>query len=370
MKHTSFRTFLALAAAAALLLCLSACGGDGGLSRLSLEGTYTRDLAGTRLSVCNWGEYISEGEDGSLDTIKAFEALTGIDVDYGYFDTNEQLYAKIAGGGAGYDIVVPSDYMIQRLIAEGYLQKINYDNIPNYKYIMEEYKKIYYDPQQEYTVPYTYGMVGLIYNKTLMQPPPSSWGALWDESYADMILQFESPRDAFGTAQIWLGLDINSHDEADWRAAGDALKRQFPLLQRNVADEIYDIMEGGNAAVAPYYAGDYLTMLENNEDLGFVYPSEGTNFFYDSICLLSGAQNVAAAELFINFMLEPEVALANAEYVRYAVPHSAVRENPDYSLRGNEFLYPAELPKTQVFEHLPQRILDLMSGLWTEIKQS
>ena len=336
---------------AGMLACLTACGGP-------------------RLNVCNWGEYISDGAEGSRNVIKEFEELTGIKVKYTNFTTNEALYAKLAGGGVKYDVIIPSDYLIQRLIAEGRLEPLDFEQIPNYKYIPEEYRALYFDPEAKYSVPYTVGMTGIIYNKNLVKSAPDSWAALWDPAYDGQVLQFESPRDAFGTAQFLLGQDANTTAEADWRAAADKLKAQAPLVQGYVADEIYEIMEGENAILAPYYAGDYILMRENNPDLGFCFPKEGVNFFYDSACVPKGAQNYEAAMQFINFLLEPDVALANAEYIKYASPHTAVRDNPEYSYRGDPILYPdpAAMPRVQVFENLPQDILTLMNNLWTEIK--
>ena len=353
----------------ALLLCLCACaGGDGGLQNLNLVSEYTRDLEGTKLNVYNWGEYISETRQ--MHVVKAFRALTGIKVSYTNFDTNEDLYVKLAAGGAGYDVIFPSDYMIQRLIAEDRLEEIDFANIPNYKYILDDYKSLYFDPQDKYSVPYTMGMVGLLYNSTLVKEPPDSWAALWDPRYAGQILQFSSSRDAFGTAQYLLGQDINSLNPADWDAAANKLKQQAPLVQDYVSDEIYDILGPGNAILAPYYAGDFLMMQAENPDLAFAYPKEGTNFFYDSICIPKGARNIPAAELFINFMLEPDVALANAETIMYASPHRAVQENPAYSLKGNEFLYPSAMPITQIFKHLPKGTQTLMNKLWMEVQHT
>jgi len=340
-----------IALLAGTLVCLTACGGP-------------------RLNVCNWGEYISDGTGGSRNIIKEFEQKTGIKVKYSTFTTNEALRAKLFGGGVRYDVIFPSDYLIQELIAKDGLEPIDFSQIPNYKYILPEYKGLYFDPEAKYSVPYTVGMVGIIYNSKLVRSAPDSWEALWDPAYDGQILQFESPRDAFGTAQFLLGLDPNSTDPADWRAAADKLKRQAPLVQSYISDEIYDILEGENAILGPYYAGDYLMMRENNPDLAFVYPKEGTNFFYDSICVPKGAKNVDAAMQFINFLLEPDVALANAEYIKYASPHAAVRENPAYSCRDEAILYPApgEMPRVETYRHLPQEVITLMNNLWTEVK--
>lgn len=352
------------------MLCgLCACGSGGSqLNGLTMVSEYTRDLEGTTLNVCNWGEYISDGAEGTLNVVTAFEELTGIKVNYDNFATNESLYSKLAGGGVSYDVIIPSDYLIERLIAEDMLKPLDYSKIPNYSYILPEYKQLFFDPEAVYSVPYTVGMVGVIYNTTLVHSTPDSWAALWDPAYNGNILQFESPRDAFGSAQFLLGLDVNTTNEADWRAAADKLKEQAPLVQGYVADEIYAILEGENAIIGPYYAGDYLTMYDNNEDLGFYYPKEGTNFFYDSACVPKNAQNYDAAMMFINFLLEPDIALANAEYICYATPHAAVRENPEYSLKDSEVLYPDTLPTIASFRNLPQETLTLMNNLWTEIK--
>ncbi len=364
---------LVLATLLAVLLLLPATvvpsGAAWGFQRL--EGTYNRpDLKGTKLNVINWGEYISDGREGTMDVVEEFRRLTGIDISYTTFDTNETLYSLMAAGGGNYDVIIPSDYMIQRLVKEGLLQKLNYGNIPNYKYIPEANKKKYFDPADEYSVPYTYGMVGLIYNTTMVDGPIDSWAALWDENYSGSILQFDNVRDAFGTAQFLLGQNVNTNDPADWEAAAEKLKEQRPLLQQYMMDQVFDLMESGEAALTPYYAGDFNVMHESNPDLAFVYPKEGTNYFHDSMCIPKGAANVAAAELFINFMLEPEVALANANFVCYAVPHSAVLIDPGYDWKDNEYLYPKTLPANlQYFENLPQSTLDLMNELWTsEVK--
>lgn len=363
----------ALLLCACLALSLCACGHSSGLKTLTLVSAYDRSLAGTTLNVYNWGEYISEGDEGGLYVEKAFEELTGIKVNYSTYETNEFLYSKLTAGGANYDLIFPSDYMIQRLIDEDRLEPIDFAGIPNYSYIMDEYRALYYDPRGAYSVPFAIGMVGLIYNKALVadlkKQVPASWAAMWDPDYKDQILQFESPRDAFGTAQYLLGQDVNSLDKADWRAAADKLKEQVPLLQDYVSDEIYNVMGGANAILAPYYVGDFLSMQSDNPDLEFVYPDEGTNYYYDSACIPKGARNKAAAELFINFLLEPDVALANAEYNMCATPHKAVRANPAYTLRGNAYLYPETLPAVQYFEHLPNEIIRYMNMLWTEVKQ-
>ena len=326
-------------------------------------------LRGTKLYVYNWGEYISDGEDDSLDVNAAFEEKYGIEVVYDNYDTNEVMYSKLKGGGVSYDVVIPSDYMIERMITEDMLEKLDFSNIPNYKYIPEKYRNLAHDPTNEYSVPYTVGMVGLIYNTKMVEEAPDSWTALWDERYANNILMINNPRDAFAIAQSILGMDYNNESPAAWRVAAELLKEQKNIVPTYVNDEIFLKMESGEAALAPYFAGDFLTMYDNNPDLAFVYPKEGVNFFVDAACILKGAKNKLAAELYINFLLDPEVALANAEYICYASPHTEVYSNPEYTFYQNEILYPEDGKfKTQLFLNLSPEILSLMSTLWDDVK--
>ncbi|MBO5420346.1 MAG: spermidine/putrescine ABC transporter substrate-binding protein [Clostridia bacterium] len=327
-------------------------------------------LRGTEINVYNWGEYISDGAEGTMDVNKKFEEETGIKVNYTTYDTNENMYNKIKGGGANYDIIIPSDYMIQRMLEEEMLEKINFDNIPNYSNIMDEYKDLYFDPTNEYSVPYNVGMVGLIYNTKLVTETPDSWGVMWDEKYSGQILMFNNPRDAFGITQCYLGIDLNTSDSNDWHRAYDKLKEQKPLVSSYVMDDVFNKMESGEAAMCAYYAGDYLSMKENNPDLSFVYPKEGTNIFVDSVCIPVGCQNKEGAELYINFLLREDVALANAEYICYASPNKAVVNNDEYSLKDEEILYPApgDMPKTQYYHNLPPELLMLMTSLWDNLK--
>ncbi len=327
-------------------------------------------LKGTTLNVYNWGEYISDGQDGSLDVNKAFEQKYGIKVNYTNYESNENMYNKLKSGGANYDVVIPSDYMIAKLVEEDMLAKLDFSNIPNYKYILPKYKDLYYDPDNIYSVPYTVGMVGLIYNTKTVDEKPDSWGVLWDERYAGKILMFNNPRDAFGIAQCYLGQDVNTTDLKDWDEAIDLLKEQNPLVASYVMDEVFNKMEHGDAALAPYYAGDFLTMYDVNPDLAFVYPKEGVNFFVDAMCIPKNAENKEAAELYINFMCEEEIAVANANYLCYASPHELVLTSDSYDLKGNEVLYPDEsqTPETQIFENLDYDTQQYMSMLWNELK--
>lgn len=362
----------------AVLLCvvlLSAClfgCGKSDASTLKVEASYPRDYEGTVLNVYNWGQYISDGSEGSLNVNKEFEKLTGIKVNYAEYDSNESLYTKLKSGGAAYDIIIPSDYMIARLIREGMLQKFDVTALSNYKYIADEFKDLYFDPANEYSVPYQFCYVGLIYNTKMVEGSPDSWGVMWDQKYAGNILNFNNSRDAFGVAQYYLGQDVNTNDKADWDAAFAKLKEQKPLIQSYVMDEVFNKMEGGNAAIAPYYSGDFLTMHDVNPDLAFVYPKEGSNASVDSVCIPASAANVEAAKLYINFLLEPEVALANAEAIYYGSPHTAVTSNPDYSLRGNEVIYPPEeiTSKMQYFHNLDPETLAYINSLWNQLKIS
>ena len=327
-------------------------------------------LRGTSINVYNWGEYISDGSEGSLDVNKEFTKRYGIKVNYTTFESNENMYNKLQSGGANYDVVIPSDYMIAKLIEEEMLVELDFSNIPNYKYILPKYKNLFYDPENKYTVPYTVGMVGLIYNTTMVDDEVDSWSILWDEKYKGEILMFNNPRDAFGIAQFLLGQSVNTHDPEDWDKAIELLKEQRPLVSSYVMDEVYNKMEGGEAAFAPYYAGDYLTMADINPDLAFVYPKEGVNYFVDAMCIPKTAENKEAAELYINFMLEEEIAVANANWICYASPHALVLESDDYDLKGEPVLYPeeSEMPKTESFENLSYDIQNYMSQLWSELK--
>ena len=334
-------------------------------------GDYTNhNLAGTTLNVYNWGEYISDGSEGSIDVIKEFEKLTGINVNYSTFDSNESMYSLISYGSVCYDIVIPSDYMIERMKNEGSLQKIDTSKLSNYYLIDEKYKGLYFDENDEYSVPYSVGMVGLIYNTTIVSETPDSWGIMWDEKYSNDILTFNNPRDAFAIAQLYLGQSINTEDKAEWDSAAQKLKEQKSVLQAYVMDEVYNKMESGSAAIAPYYAGDYLSMADINEDLAFVYPKEGTNIFVDAACIPKNAENYEAAMLFINFLLEPEIALANAEFICYASPNTAVTNNPDYTYVDNEILYPteSEMPNVQYYHDMKPEIRAYFDKLWQDIK--
>ncbi len=367
MKRT-----LSIVICISLFLCLflSGCGYE--YAELELRGEYNRDLAGTTLTVYNWGEYISDGSDDSIDVNREFEKLTGIKVNYLTFESNETMFSQVENGGVNYDIVIPSDYMIERMIKADMLAEIDTSKLSNYDLIDEKYKgeNIFFDPENKYSVPYNVGMVGIIYNGAKIKDIEHSWNVLWDKKYKDMALNFNNPRDAFMTAQCLLGQDLNSTNPKDWEKAAEKLKEGKDNLQAYVMDEVYGKMETGEAYIAPYYAGDFLTMKETNEDLEFFYPKEGTNIFIDSVCILKKSKNYEAAMMYINFLLEPQIATANAEYIGYASPNTAVINNEDYCYYNDPILYPSdeEMPKTQYYHDIDKETRKKYEMLWIDVK--
>ena len=338
------------------------------------------------LNVYNWGEYISDGADDTLDTVSAFEEWyeetygERVKVNYDTYASNEDMYAKLKSGAVSYDLVFPSDYMIDRMISEDMLLPLNFDNIPNYQYIADNFRGLYYDPDDIYTVPYTYGVVGIIYDANQVDEADiGTWELMWNEKYAGSILQFNNSRDAFGTAIYRANADVNTTDHAVWDAALRELEKQKPLVKSYVMDEIYNMMESGEAAIAAYYAGDYYTMIDaqaDNVDLKFYYP-EPTNFFVDAMCIPKCCQDKELAEIFINYMLSEEPAIANASYIYYASPNRLVYENEDYiDEMGEEtmdILYRftdvfAENLNRYAYRNLDQATLNYLNELWERLK--
>ena len=259
--------------------------------------------------------------------------------------------------------------MIDRLIDEDLLLPLDYDNIPNMKYIDPQYQNLFFDPDQKYSVCYNVGTTVLIYNKTMVDEEPDSWSVLWDEQYRDKVLMFNNSRDSFAIAQAYLGKDFNSTTEQDWVECAQLLAEQKDKVNPvYVMDEVFNLMESGEYAFAVYYAGDYLLMVENNEDLGYCFPKEGVNAFFDAFCIPTCSKNKAGGEAFINFMHEPQVAYENCEYIYYRSPNITVEGNEDSSLYGSEVIYPKEELNTQYFKNLPQNIIELQNNLWTQVK--
>ena len=319
------------------------------------------------VNVYNWGEYIDEG------IFKKFQRDTGIKVNYTEFENNEQMYAILKSGSATYDVIIPSDYMISRMISEGMLEKLDFSNIPNYSLIDGDYKNLEYDPAGEYSVAYMVGTVGLIYNSTLISERITSWGALFDGRYAGQILMFNNPRDAFGIALKYLGYSVNTIDEREIREAYDLLVQQNPILQAYVMDQIFDKLEVGEAAIGPYYAGDYLDMRDSNEDLVFIRPSEGSNSFVDAMCIPIGAKNKTNAEIFINFMCRTDTCLANMDVTNYSSANFEANEEfgADMDPHDYEIMFASAetLANCEVFTNLPQETLELYDRLWVELKK-
>jgi len=323
------------------------------------------------VNVFNWGEYISDAS-GEVNVLKEFEAETGIKVNYTTYATNEELYSKLKSSRANYDVIIPSDYMIGRLIAEDMLEKINFINVPNYEYIMDDYKNLEFDPANEYSAPYTWGTVVLIYNTKFVTKPVDSWDILWDEDYSGKIIMFNNSRDAFGLTLKKLGYSLNTTNVGELERARDELIRQKDLLQGYFMDEIFNKMGNNEAWIAPYYAGDALTMMEDNPDLAAAYPKEGTNMFVDSMCIPKGAKNKENAEAFINFMLRAEVAAANCEYIGYSTPNHGAYWLLGDDVTSNEITYPGReiLDNTEIFLHLPEEVNKKLDELWTEVRGS
>lgn len=325
------------------------------------------------LYVYNWGQYIAEGDDDSIDVIAAFEeAYPNIKVKYSTYDSNESMYAKLSGGGITVDVIIPSDYMVGRMRQEGMLQELNYDNIPNAQYIDPSFRGMAYDPEDKYSVPYTWGTVGIIYNtKYVDEADVTGWELLWNEKYADKILMFDNSRDAFGIAEYLLGYSANTTDEAELKACADKLAEQKPVVQQYVMDQIFDAMENEEAWIAPYYAGDYLTMVEENEDLAFYRPAhQGFNVFVDAMCIPTCAQEKEAAELFINFMCSPEISAANLDFIGYSVPASESKQYMDEEVVNDPVSYPdaEELSKASSFDYLPEDVSRKMESLFMAVR--
>ena len=324
------------------------------------------------INVYNWGQYISDGTDGYIDVIAEFEkAYPDIRVNYMVYDSNETMYTKLQSGGNSFDVIVPSDYMVDKLIAEDKLEPLDFSNIPNYQYLDDAYKNLAYDPENKYSVPYTWGYVGIIYNtKYVNEEDVGSWDLLWNRNYAGKILMFDNPRDSFAIAEALLGYSLNTEDPEELRAAAEKLKEQKNLVQSYVMDQIFDKLEREEAWIGAYYSGDYPLMVEENEDLAFNLPEEGFNIFVDALCIPKGCQHKKEAEIFINFLCEPRICGENLEYLDYATPFSAAKEFTSEELLEDEVLYPDQevLERGEAFHALSTEATQLMNELWLSVK--
>ncbi len=326
-------------------------------------------MNGEKVIVYNWGEYIDP------EVLTMFEEETGIDVVYEEFETNEILYPKISSGAIAYDVICPSDYMIERMIANDLLAEINFDNIPNIQYIGEDYMKQsrQFDPENKYSIPYCWGTVGILYNKTMVDEPVDSWRILWDEKYRDEILMQDSVRDAFAVALRYLGYSLNSTDLDELNEAMNLLIRQKPLVQAYVIDQVRDKMIGNEAAIGVIYSGEAIYTQWENPDLEYVIPKEGTNIWIDSWVIPKNAEHKENAEKFLNFLCRPDIALMNFEYITYSTPNVAAQEMiEDESIRNSEIAFPDldKLPEMETFRYLGTEADKIYGELWNKVKSS
>lgn len=321
------------------------------------------------INVYNWGEFMSNGSDGLLNVNLEFEKATGIHVNYSTFSSNEEMYAKLKSSNVVYDVIFPSDYMISKMISEKFLAKLNFENIPNFKNIFANFKNLEYDPQNLYSVPYLWGVVGIIYNKNLVQKPVKGFDALWDKDLAKNILMFMNSRDSFGIAQKKLGVSFNTKSKADILNAAEELRKQKKLVQAYVMDEIFDKMQSEEAAIAPYYSGDALVMMKNNPNLDFVIPLNGTNRFVDAACVPANSEKKGWAELYINFLCDPKIALNNALYSGYSTPNELAYTMLPERIKNNKVAYPEQdvLSKTECYVYNSKEINELIDSLWIDI---
>ncbi|MGI6065899.1 MAG: ABC transporter substrate-binding protein [Bacillota bacterium] len=314
------------------------------------------------LNVYNWGDYIDES------VLAEFEQETGIKVNYDTFTTNEDMFIKVKSGGSNYDVVIPSDYMIEKMIKEDMLEKIDLNNIPNYKYIDPAFRKLSYDPNEEYSVPYMWGTVGILYNKTMVNDPVDSWKILWNEKYKKQILMLDSQRDSIGVALKMHGYSLNSRDTQELEVAKEALIEQKPLVLAYVGDDVKDKMIQGEAALAVVWSGDAVFMKWENPDLEYAIPKEGSNLWFDAMVIPKTAAHKKEAEQFINFMCDPEIAFKNTDYIGYSTPHTEAKKQLDPELLQDKTAYPAEedLKNCEIF-YDPGEFLKEYDRVWTEV---
>lgn len=331
-----------------------------------------RDNQKPTINVYNWGEYISDGTDNTLNVNKEFTKQTGIEVNYTTFQSNEELFAKLSSGGSDYDVIIPSDYMVNKLIENNMLAKIDFNNVSNFSLIDNEFMYPEYDPTNEYSVPYTWGTVGIFYNKTMVDEPKDEidFNILWNPKYKDKILMFDNSRDSFGISLITLNKSVNSINPDDWYKAAEHLKAQKNLVQAYVMDQIFDKMGNGEAAIAPYYSGNAALLMKSNPNIDFVIPKSGSTKFVDAMCIPASSKNKREAEKYINFMCSTKIAKANIEYIGYSTPQKEVKQQLDPSISQNKIYYPDNdvIESSEVFVNLPAEINSLSDSLWVDVK--
>jgi spermidine/putrescine transport system substrate-binding protein/spermidine/putrescine transport system permease protein len=337
------------------------------LAATALTGCGSSSGENGEVYVYNWGEYIDP------DTLDMFEEETGIKVIYDEFDTNEAMYPKVEAGSSTYDVICPSDYMIKKMIDNDLLQELDFDNMPNAKAnIGAQYyaQSEEFDPGNKYSVPYCWGTVGILYNKTMVDEPVTSWSILWDEKYADSILMQSSVRDAFMVALKLKGYSMNTLDEAELEEAKDALIEQKPLVQAYVIDQVRDKMIGGEAALGVIYSGEAIYTQRENPDLEYVVPDEGTNVWIDSWVIPKNAQNKENAEKFIDFMCRADIALMNFEYITYSTPNTAAWELiEDKEIKNSEVAFPdlSQYNNLETYLYLGEDGDELYNDLWKAV---
>ena len=322
------------------------------------------------VNVFCWGDYFANGEDGLKDTLKEFEKETGIKLNLTTYDTNEELYNMLKSSNAGYDVIVPSDYMITKLIKEDMLLELDYNNIPNYSQINDRFKKLSCDPQSKYTVCYSWGVTAMVYDKNKVDKKPTSWEALWDKKLSGQILMINNSRDAMAISMQLCGIDPSNFTKADVDKAAEKLKEQKPLVKKYVMDQVFTEMEGGQAAIAPYYAGDIAVMMENNEDLDYALPADGSNLFYDAFCIPKSSKNKENGEAFINFMHKPEIAAENCKYLRYGTPNDGALEFLDDDIKKSELTFPSNeyLDKCYEFSDVDPEVYAYMQEKFVKLQ--
>ncbi len=346
-------TLLLLAVLISATAALAGCGASGEASDEKVT-----------LKVYNWGDYIGE------DVIKKFEDKYNINVIYDTFSDNEVMYTKLKAGGSDYDVAIPSDYMIKRMINEGMISKLDFNNIPNYKLIEDKFKNLGFDPKNEYSVPYMWGTVGIIYNKTMVSDPVDSWDILWNEKYEKQVFMLDSQRDSIGITLKKLGFSLNTKKTEDLEKAKNELilQKELGMVQAYVGDEVKDKMIMGEAAFAVVWSGDAVYMKRENPDLEYVIPKEGSNLWFDSMVVLNNSKNKKEAEQFINFMCETDIAFENADYIGYSTPQTEAKKMMSEDLLKDIAAYPsdAEIDNCEVFEDLADSIKEY-DRIWTEI---
>ena len=374
MKKKVFAISMAGRTAASALL--SGCGASGNTGASGTDSAASGSADGGELYVYNWGEYIDE------DVISQFEEETGITVVYDLFETNEEMYPVIEAGAVNYDVVCPSDYMIQKMRENDLLAELNFDNIPNIDQIDPAYMEMSqaFDPENKYSVPYCWGTVGILYNTKLLDelgvPAPTKWADLWDERLSGEILMQDSVRDAFMVALKKDGYSMNSESKDELEQAKQELIDQKPLVQAYVIDQVRDKMIGGEAAVGVIYSGEMLYIQDEVANLGldydleYVIPEEGTNLWLDSWVIPKNAKNKENAEKWIDFMCRPEIAKANFEYITYPTPNKGAFELLDEEMQNNKAVFPDinSLKNSEVYKYLGDETDAVYNELWKEVK--